>query len=256
MCNNISNDGVVDNIHKNEYFDNVCQVAIYYLSHLYNKYRYNNDDMNEGCKYLYYAIYNNILEKKYKNYDELFKFYKSILIEHNNHDEWDSNKIYINKIERDILEKNNNLIEIYDYFDNFKDSITNKIGIPCEYAENWIEKYNKRCMENVESKEESSCLKIIQFKEKYYKHMENYFPCDNLQRYFPYIGKNNQKFIFLIPIILITLKLSILYIIYNVRSCINPKKMKKKRSIYDLLQESQNRENDSNRRPYNIAYSL
>ncbi|GAB69690.1 hypothetical protein PCYB_004390 [Plasmodium cynomolgi strain B] len=188
--------------------------------------------MDEGCKYLYYSMDNNVTKDRKYNNDDKLKFYKKLLKEFIISQEGvTSNYTNILEINVDILEENNNLIEMYDNFDNFKNSLKNKNGIPCKYAEKCINIYEKS-IKKEKFKEQLFPSKLNEFKERYYKHMEDYYPCDNLQNFFR-ISEGAIR-----------------------RSYINHKKIKKERSINELLQESENLENNSYRRTYKIAYSL
>ncbi|KMZ99270.1 hypothetical protein PVNG_02153 [Plasmodium vivax North Korean] len=212
LCkNNIKANAGVDKIHNEDHFNKVCPAALYYLDDLSKSSYYN---MDEGCKYLYYGIYNNILKNENYAYDKL-DFYKILLKGYYDINDWDSYENYIKEINEDILERNNNLMKIYDNFESYKDSLGQQKEKRCVYINNCIEiylKYTEKCKTN----NDLFCAELNQFIERYNKHMENDFPCDNLQNFLPYLGKSNMKVIILIPIILITLKLFILYILYKV----------------------------------------
>ncbi|GAB69893.1 hypothetical protein PCYB_006420, partial [Plasmodium cynomolgi strain B] len=212
MCNYTFKSKVVGEIHKEDHFDKVCRVAYNYLSSL----GFNNDKvMDEGCKYLYYGIYNNILKNEECNYDKL-RFYKMLLNEYfENSGTWLSYESYTDNMHKHIDEKNNDLMEMYDNFYNFMNSLNNQKGIPCKYAEKCINIY-KECMKKCQTNDEWFCLQLEDFKKRHYQYMEDYFPCNTLQNFFPYIGRSKQKVIILTPIIPITLILSILYILYKV----------------------------------------
>ncbi|CAI7724183.1 Plasmodium vivax Vir protein, putative [Plasmodium vivax] len=217
LCTGIikSNEGF-DKIYNEDDFYKVCPVSLYYLDDLYkNSYNF----MDEGCKYLYYGIYNNILKKENYSYDKL-EFYKILLEGYYNINEWDSYESYIKEINKDILENNNDLMEMYDNLDNFK--------------------------ENKSQNKDDQC-----------------FPCDNSQNFLPYIGRSNLKII-LIPIILITLKLFILYILYKLtplRSWIHILLRRKKgiqnnidQRNYQLHNLSKQNKSAFTNRSYNITY--
>ncbi|GAB69782.1 hypothetical protein PCYB_005310, partial [Plasmodium cynomolgi strain B] len=204
---------VVAEIIKEDHFDKVCQVAFNYLSALYAKH---SNEMDEGCKYFYYFVYNNILKNETINYNKL-KFYEMLLREYYNvHEQVHSLDTYIKSIDKVMLEENNDLIEMYDNFDNFKNVLTNENEERCKYAKKCIkiyEKYMGKCKNN----NDLCCSELKKIMERFSEYTENDFPCNNdIQEFLPYIGRSNQKVIILIPIILITLILSILYILYKV----------------------------------------
>ncbi|SCA83603.1 hypothetical protein PVT01_000065000 [Plasmodium vivax] len=140
LCTGIikSNEGF-DKIYNEDDFYKVCPVSLYYLDDLYkNSYNF----MDEGCKYLYYGIYNNILKKENYSYDKL-EFYKILLEGYYNINEWDSYESYIKEINKDILENNNDLMEMYDNLDNFKENKSQNKDDQCKYVNKCIEIYTK-----------------------------------------------------------------------------------------------------------------
>ncbi|KMZ89747.1 hypothetical protein PVMG_04577 [Plasmodium vivax Mauritania I] len=212
LCNDIIKVNVdIHKFHDENDFNNVCQVSLSYLADLYENY---HNNMDEGCKYMYYGIYGKILKNKIYDYNKL-QLYKVLLKGYYDYiNQWDSFESYIEEINEDILEKNTDLMEMYDNLDNFKENTNEEIKERCIYVNKCIEIYSKYA-EKYKTNNDSFCVELNKFIERYNKHMETDFPCDNSQNFLPYIGRSNLKII-LIPIILITLKLFILYILYKV----------------------------------------
>ncbi|KMZ89817.1 hypothetical protein PVMG_05982 [Plasmodium vivax Mauritania I] len=109
----------------------ICEISIKYLEQI--KQNQDNNYISNGCKYLYYRIYENIQEESEYS-DITFNFYKKLL------EEYVYKKISIlkdntEKINNDIFGKLKNLKELYDNFykyekkKNYKNLVKNLMKI-------------------------------------------------------------------------------------------------------------------------------
>ncbi|GAB69407.1 hypothetical protein PCYB_001550 [Plasmodium cynomolgi strain B] len=150
------------------------------------------------------------------------------------------------------------LDELYENFYIFKQKSSTDDHNRCGKGEICAQEYKKlegTCLGNGNN---SFCNELEKFRVLFNNHLESIIKCKNIEE-LPSFQSSALASTVLLPVSVISVIIFFSFIAYKYTpfgSWINPKLMKQKRYINKLLQEYENRENKSNRRPYNIAYTL
>ncbi|KMZ77375.1 hypothetical protein PVIIG_05770 [Plasmodium vivax India VII] len=152
---------------------NICITSIKYLERI--KVKEDKDYISNGCKYLYYRIYNQ-KENDPKYSDITFKFYNNLLEKYASK-ETRTFKDSIEKINNDIFCKLENLEKLYDYFDKYKNSNDCYRG-SCGCAEKCVELYNTYLSECYINYYSEFCAELHKFAEKFNEYLREKIECN------------------------------------------------------------------------------
>ncbi|GAB69949.1 hypothetical protein PCYB_006980 [Plasmodium cynomolgi strain B] len=150
------------------------------------------------CRYLYYWIYHDLLEKN-KSYDDAFNVYSIFLTTYLDKDGEDSHicQKYTEESKKITIEKTAKLIELYETFNNNNNAFT------CECAKKCSELYYKYVQECPNDNDYDFCRKLEDFKSKYDSRMASFVKCTDVPNKLPPALKNNIH-IAIIPMITLT----------------------------------------------------
>ncbi|CAG9472756.1 unnamed protein product [Plasmodium vivax] len=160
-------------------------------------------------------------------------------------------------IDKNIHKKLQILYKLYENFKKFKEE-TSKDSSNCKSGKLCAQEYETHegtCKGNGNN---SFCNELENFRVLFNNHLKSKNKCDNIEELPSFQGPSLAATISL-PVTLMSAISFFSFITYKytpLGSWINPKLVKKKRTINELLHESENRENISNMRQYNIAYNL
>ncbi|SCA83656.1 Plasmodium vivax Vir protein, putative [Plasmodium vivax] len=185
-----------------------CQRVMYILNSISTESTsvYNDDP----CKYLYYWIYKDLLQKNANN-DMALEMYRSILriyIENYDVDDKHICKNYIYEDKDMILKKSAKLTKLYDTFNN------NSIKCDCACAKNCSELYNMFVEECHKDYDYDFCGELENFKQLYDKNMINIGKCQ-APNILPSALKNELHLIIIIPMIILTILSFLVFALYK-----------------------------------------
>ncbi|GAB69928.1 hypothetical protein PCYB_006770 [Plasmodium cynomolgi strain B] len=196
---------------------------------------------------MYYWLYVDVLNREPSHTDTI-ELYKDLINQH------DSGSIFQEYKNQFNEKKSENLIKLFTLYKNFNkveiDTTSNKEKCGCakECATTYMG-YIDLCHNG---NDQDFCNELKNFRVRYNNHIKSIENC-NAPKELPSFQGSSLAATISIPVSIMSVISFFSFITYKVASWINHTLMKKKRSFNELLQAS---ENNSNRGPYNIAYSL
>ncbi|KMZ83416.1 hypothetical protein PVBG_06102 [Plasmodium vivax Brazil I] len=161
------------------------------------------------CIYMNYWIYREVLSENVSNNSGLVKeFFGSVT-------NLEDCKIFVDEIDQDIYEKLKTLYDLYDDFFKFKNESLTYGSATCNNGNICVTLYKAHVEECNKNYNNSFCMKLIDFKKEYEKHMETLTNCGNMPRYLPSIGSNIATSVS-IPVVAMSLISFISFISYKV----------------------------------------
>ncbi|VUZ99677.1 PIR protein [Plasmodium vivax] len=173
-----------------------CRQVMFYLYFIISE---NSILYNENrCKYLYYWIYHDLLQKN-TNYDVDLKLYRSFLeIYFGSEEDPHICNNYVDQFKNIMLKKSEKLIELYDTINN------NGNTFDCFCAKNCSQLYNEYVKECQNDYDYDCCSELQSFKYKYDKKMESIDKCEGGKKILPSAIKHDLHVIIIIPMIIFT----------------------------------------------------
>ncbi|GAB69780.1 hypothetical protein PCYB_005290, partial [Plasmodium cynomolgi strain B] len=227
-----------------------CNAVSKFLNHLQGN--HNDTYAENGFKYMYYWLYVDVLKRKVKHYDTI-KLYKELI------DKYEEKGWHLFEKCKNLLNEKNseNLIKLFTLYKYFNKVEANYAldKEKCKYAKECADTYMRYIGESHICDDKDFCSQLEKFRVKFNNHLTSIEYCDELKEFPPFQVSSLSATISL-PVSVMSIISLFSFITYKVASWINPKLMKKKRSINELLQETENIENNSNGISYNIAYNL
>ncbi|SBT01062.1 PIR Superfamily Protein, partial [Plasmodium ovale curtisi] len=192
-------------------FPQLCSTAIQFLNHLKeNSHNYRDD----GCKYLYYSLYVDVLKRE-KSTEKTLILYKELnQIFNEVYDGMNELDSYINKMDEytsDILVK---LIDIYDKFDEFENEfkLTGKINKCPDECVELFKGYLDACRNRYDY---DFCYELNNFREKYNLIIEQVTNCKGEKYILPPVEIFETGGIIFIPFAIIVVATFIFPILYK-----------------------------------------
>lgn len=193
---------------------NDCERTVTYLSSL-------SDNIYQSrarsCIYLYYWLYKDVLKKNESKYDtsKLYQKFLSVYAEYGNDSKLcDDYKEYINK---NIFEKIEKLINLYEDFQKFENSSQKTKDQDCKYAKTCSDSYNLYAKDFCSDNWNPFCVELENFKERYDAVMKSITTCgEEVPLTLPSMGGNSIATIS-VPVVMALLMSTILFILYKVK---------------------------------------
>ncbi|CAI7721677.1 PIR protein [Plasmodium vivax] len=238
---------------------NICVTSIKYLEEIKGK--KNNLYISNGCKYLYYRIYDKKQEDQEYS-DIIYEFYKKLLKEYISKEinTFEDNTAKINK---DIYEKLKNLDELYDNFNEHKNSKYCNIG-SCVCAQKCAKLYEKCRPECYGNYNTPFCVELHKFAERFNVYLRGNNECNKKIEELKVFNKNNSRIVITgsaVLLVVIVLSLFILYKIIQYRRKAHRQKSKMKnirehmnQKINPILPTTESEKTISKNISYNISY--
>ncbi|SBT01436.1 PIR Superfamily Protein, partial [Plasmodium ovale curtisi] len=240
---------------------NDCERTVTYLSSL-------SDNIYQSrarsCIYLYYWLYKDVLKKNESKYDtsKLYQKFLSVYAEYGNDSKLcDDYKEYINK---NIFEKIEKLINLYEDFQKFENSSQKTKDQDCKYAKTCSDSYNLYAKDFCSDNWNPFCVELENFKERYDAVMKSITTCgEEVPLTLPSMGGNSIATIS-VPVVMALLMSTILFILYKFK--LSPSWMQNRvrstkiiqdyigQEEYELHQTSEASKTNAKARPYNLAY--
>ncbi|SBS99901.1 PIR Superfamily Protein [Plasmodium ovale curtisi] len=240
---------------------NDCERTVTYLSSL-------SDNIYQSrahsCIYLYYWLYKDVLKKNESKYDtsKLYQKFLSVYAEYGNDSKLCNDyKEYINK---NIFEKIEKLINLYEDFQKFENSSQKTKDQDCKYAKTCSDSYNLYAKDFCNDIWNPFCVKLENFKERYDAIMKSVTTCgEEVPRTLPSMVGNCIATISVL-VVMVLLVSTVLFILYNFK--LLPSRMQNRvqstkiiqdymgQEEYELHQTSEVSKTNAKARPYNLAY--
>ncbi|KMZ81711.1 hypothetical protein PVIIG_05543 [Plasmodium vivax India VII] len=208
LCNRIKEQYETCIDFKNKY---TCQQVMYIFNSISSSPTSEFND--DRCKYLYYWIYQELLQKN-KNYDVALKVYRSILGKYfENYDEDDNHlrKNYIHEDKDMILKNSAKLIELYDTMNNDGNTFD------CDCAKKCSDLYKEFVGECYNDYDYAFCSELQSFKYKYDEKMKSIETCNGAEKILPCAIKHDVHVIIIIPMIILTILAFLVFVLYKVK---------------------------------------
>ncbi|SBT55787.1 PIR Superfamily Protein [Plasmodium ovale wallikeri] len=239
----------------------ICATGIKFLSHLKEKYDNYRDD---GCKYLYYWLYVDVL-KRNTSIENTLILYKDLNKKFNDdNDGLNTLDNYINKMNENTSDKIVKLIDIYKKFDEFEEEfkLAEKTVKCTSECINLFTKYLEECVNGYDYE---FCKELKNFRERYNVFVQKVLHCKEEQYLLPSVEIFDTVSMILIPIvsiITVSLILPILYKFTPFGSWIH-RRLGKKKDIMENINEEESHFlytydseiNKSKNQNYNIVYN-
>ncbi|CAI7718293.1 Plasmodium vivax Vir protein, putative [Plasmodium vivax] len=261
-CRNIKSGNTTENS-----FDIHCKKCMTYLDKLdeldeLEGGRSTGNKVIQGCIYLYFWIYENLLDKSLYNNNN-FDIYKKFLEEYNTYKMFSNINQICSGYNKDEL--NGKLKDLYYlYYKFYKLKNDNECtSMKCNCAENCFTLYmecNNSCDKDING---ISCEKLEKFRLQYNEYMKTNVNCDRKYTYLPSAIKFDRKafLISVLVILVISFTLFGLYKFTPLGSRMCPRNKKKKKmwnrvdeEIYDTKNALEMSDGNSKERPYNLGY--
>ncbi|SBT54909.1 PIR Superfamily Protein [Plasmodium ovale wallikeri] len=240
----------------------ICHAVMYFLNHL--KEHSDSSYIDKGCKYLFYWLYADVLNKEQSTENTLI-LYKELYDRYNSDEDsmniLDNHIKQINEVVSDNLVK---LFGIYDIFKKLKEEFIsqdneNKCTNDC------VELYTRYVSECRKVYDNDFCNELKNFREVYNSYIQSIPSCKEEQYLLPPIEAFDMVSIILTPFLFILVTTLIFPILYKF-TAFGPwlhRKFGKQKNIWDNINEetnclihSYNMENKNyQERNYNIAYN-
>ncbi|SBT83070.1 PIR protein [Plasmodium ovale] len=220
---------------------------------------------DNGCKYLFYWLYTDVLNGKVSIENTLILYQKLYSIYNENHEHLNAFDKYINEMNEDTSGKFVRLTNLYNELEIFfeENKSKNEKEYCTSYSFNSYLKYVDECRSGYDN---DFCNELKNFRKKYNFFIQKVIKCQGKKDLLPPVEKSDIIGIILTPFTLILLTSLILPLLYKCTS-VGPwirNKIGKKKNIWDNINEETDQllnnfeieENNLNNRNYNIAYNL
>ncbi|SCA60017.1 VIR protein [Plasmodium vivax] len=232
-------------------FNNCCINAISHITTLTSSSERNISGFCEFTNYWFYGKLKSI--DKIKNYKTLLQY---LFEELANFEDCEKHTEAIDDTTYSYLEI---LVELYEKFYGFEEASSAQDQERCEKGRKCVQDYKSHGITCKSNGNNSFCNELENFRVLFNNNLKSKNKCDNIEELPSFQGPSLAATISL-PVSVMSVISFFSFITYKVvyplGSWINPKLVKKKRPINELLHESGNRENNTNMRQYNIAYNL
>ncbi|CAI7721796.1 Plasmodium vivax Vir protein, putative [Plasmodium vivax] len=238
---------------------NFCAISTKYLEQI--KQKKDDNYISNGCKYLYYKIYN----KKHDDpeYSDItYQFYNNLLEKYAS-EETSTFKDNIEKINADIFGKLENLEKLYENFNKFKNSEGCNIG-SCGCAEKCVKLYETYLSECSINYNTPFCVELHKFAEKFNEYLRAKDECNQEENFLPLFINYNYGFVITITSVSLIVIFFSLFILFKftpfgryINSCIRKKKSMGDNVNIKGIPIKHTFESDiikSGKRSYNISY--
>ncbi|KMZ96163.1 hypothetical protein PVNG_05809 [Plasmodium vivax North Korean] len=182
-----------------------------------NKIKAKHAKITPECdKYLYYLIQGELLTVQ-SNGCNAFSFYKILLENYCKNGVWEQCTKYINEMKYEVFERHNNLMHLYDIFQNIINPNDKEESTKCNKAKESVKEYDnyiKPCFGGVSS---NYCNELKNFKEDYEKVITE-VPCDNVKKILTSPEAISKAYITTISVVSILIVPIILYFLYKVNN--------------------------------------
>ncbi|SBT59493.1 PIR Superfamily Protein [Plasmodium ovale wallikeri] len=211
-CNITDTDNIIG---KGESLSNICLKAVQYLNDLKGKHEPHY--ITQGCSYLYYWIYYDVLGEK-KSGSNTFKIYKILNDAYDSIDP-DSHvcEASIENISDDILLKLKDLYDLHDNLKKFKEKSPPTEGNICTYAKKCVPIYKKHLNDCHSGINRNFCNELEIFRTEYNECIQKEISCINQVDELP-STKKYDIVVILIPFVIILIKSFILFLLYKFTS--------------------------------------
>ncbi|CAG9479592.1 unnamed protein product [Plasmodium vivax] len=153
----------------------VCKIIVKYMFKLKGK---DHNTITEGCKYLYYFIYDKLLENKCNNSNEYSLF--QILLKYScSKVKWDRCGDFIKSMYKDLFDKHNNLIHLYGIFKELQSLDDTTSSEYCSKAFNCVKEYDRYIQPCFGGVSNNYCHELKKFKGEYEQIMKDVM-CGNV----------------------------------------------------------------------------
>ncbi|SBS84732.1 PIR Superfamily Protein [Plasmodium ovale curtisi] len=244
-----------------EHFPQLCTTAIKFLMHLKvnsNTYR------DEGCKYLYYSLYVEVLKRKTTFEDTLILYKKLNNLFNNEYDGMNILDIYINNMNKNTSDNLVKLIDIYELFDKFERESTSML--PKKNCTSDSDELFKGYLDDCrKGNDYDFCYELKNFREKYNTFIEKVIKCEGEQYLLPPVEMFNTASMIVAPSVIIVLTAFIFPVLYKYTE-FGPwiqRRLGIKKNIWKNISEETNNsfniyemvDKKSKKRNYNIMYN-
>ncbi|SCA60340.1 hypothetical protein, conserved [Plasmodium vivax] len=236
ICNDFLRDKLNGYVNDDNSFNKCCANAETYLTDLIEG---TSENVTSFCKFLNYWFYDKLKSINNVTYskDLLDKFFDEM----QNVEDCNDSTEEIDEPTYSDLEK---LVELYENFYVFEEASSAEDHDRCGKGTKCAQDYKNHESTCRGKGNDRLCNELENFRVLFNNHIKSKNKCQNMEELPSFQG----------PSLATTISLPVAYT--PLGSWINPKLVKKKRPINELLHESGNRENNTNMRQYNIAYNL
>ncbi|KMZ82979.1 hypothetical protein PVIIG_05274 [Plasmodium vivax India VII] len=170
------------------YKNHICPIAVKYLNII--KVNENNHYISNGCKYLYYKLYETVYNKP-EYIDFTYEFYKKLLKEYISK-ETNTFEDNTEKINDDIFGKLKNLDELYDNFNKYKKSEECSKG-SCGCAKKCVHLYDTYLSECYKNYNTPFCVELQKFAESFNEYLRENNGCNKTIEELKLFNKYNSR---------------------------------------------------------------
>ncbi|VUZ93663.1 PIR protein [Plasmodium vivax] len=257
FCSDDTNTLRGDNREKCINYKLLCTRVFKYMNKIKDKHK----KITPECdKHLYYWIQEELLPVQ-SNGCNAFSFYKILLENYCKNGVWEQCKSHISEMKYEVFERHNNLMHLYDIFQNIINPNDKEESTKCNKAKESVKEYDnyiKPCFGGVSS---NYCNELKNFKEDYEKVITE-VPCDNVKKILTSPEGISKAFITTISVVSILIVSIILYFLYKFTpfgswlSLRLNKKKKRSLKIDNKTNQYIHALKSSYRNPENISYKV
>ncbi|SBT74657.1 Plasmodium vivax Vir protein, putative [Plasmodium ovale] len=192
-------------------FPEICSTAIQFLGHLKENLNNYRDD---GCKYLFYSLYVDVLNRNTSIENTLILLKKLNNIFNEDYDGDNELDNYINKMDKNICDKLVKLIDIYDVFNKFESEFSSMPSIKTCTSE-CVELFKGYLEECRKGNDYDFCYELKNFREQYNAFVEKVILCEGKQHLLPPVEMFDTGNVIIIPSVIIVVAAFISPILYK-----------------------------------------
>ncbi|SBT56518.1 PIR Superfamily Protein [Plasmodium ovale wallikeri] len=240
----------------------ICNLALNFLRHL--KERNDSSYQKDGCKYLLYWLYVDVLNKE-TTIENTLIVYKALNKTFNVHnDGFNMFDNYINQMNKDTYDKVEKITNIYDVFNKYISQVTSE-GPGKKCTSDCINLFTSYADECRKLDDKDFCNELILFRKQYNFFIQSVRMCEKEEYLLPPVETFDTVNVIILPFSLIFVTSLILLLLYKF-TAFGPwisHLISKKKNIWDNINEetdqilnSYEMVEDNSKRNYNIAYNL
>ncbi|SBT57517.1 PIR Superfamily Protein [Plasmodium ovale wallikeri] len=192
-------------------FPDICSTAIKFLSHLKEN---PNNYRDDGCKYLFYSLYVDVLNKNTSIEHTLNLLKKLNNIFNDDYDGMYELDSYINKMDENTSSNLVKLIDIYDMFDKFESESRSTTSIK-KCASDCVQLFISYLDECRKGYDYDFCYELKNFREKYNFFIEKVITCEGEEHLLPPVDIFDTESMIIIPSVMIVVTAFIFPILYK-----------------------------------------
>ncbi|SBT84691.1 PIR protein [Plasmodium ovale] len=242
-------------------FPKLCSTAIQFLSHL----KVNSDNYKEdGCKYLLYSLYVDVLKRNTTIDKSLILFQNLNNLFNDDYNGENTLDKYINNLS---INSSNNLIKLIDMyvqFDKFQIEFKSKPQIN-KCTSDCVQLFKGYLDECRKGNDYDFCYELKNFREQYNEFIENVIICEDQKYLLPPVEMIDAKGMIIIPSVITIITAFIIPILYKF-TAFGPwirRSIGIRNNIFENINEETNNQiytsemvnKNSERRNYNVVYS-